>query len=435
MNNIQEILDLAMKRADSAEVYLVGRDETPIEFKFSRLHSLARKHTKGAGLRVVRNGRIGFSSTTHLSKYQELVENALQSARYGQEARFDFPQKGAYRPVKALSQKVRDFPTETGIDEGRKAISMIKARNEEITCEVDIRKSVEKVTLINSAGFEGVFERSTFSYWIEAFLVIDGSFCWIYEGRDSSDLCLATEEWVSSILEKAELAKKVVSLPTKRLPVLFAPQAAVSLLHGLFLGINGKNAQKGSSPLVGRTGELILDPHFSLRDDGNLDYGYRTAPFDGEGTPSQQTPLFEKGVLKGYILDLQTAGMLGENSTGNGSRGFNTQPSPGPTNFVVEPGDWSLEDMVKEVKEGVIVHSVLGGGQSNLLAGDFSLNLSLAYKIEKGEPVGRVKDCMVAGNVYEEFKDGLRIGCEVEEMGGVYTPALGFPHMSLVSKG
>ncbi len=435
MKEMERILDLAMKRADSTEVYHVERNETPIEFRFDRLHTLSRKYTKGTGLRVIKDGRIGFSSTTNLSRLEELVENALQSAKHGQESKFELPRGGGYPEVKAFSQAVKGFSRDAGVEEGRKAVSMIKEENEGITCDVDIRKRVETVTLLNSDGFKETFEKSTFSYFIQGLIVIEGSLCWVWEAKSSSDLCLDTDDFVESILRKAELAKKSVTIPHKRLPVIFAPQAMVSLLNALFLGVNGKNVQKGSSPLLGMVGEEILDKKFSLYDDGTKDFGVATCPFDGEGVPSERTPLFEKGVLKGYIFDLQAAGMLGEASTGNGTRDFNTQPAPGTTNPVVGQGEWSFEDMVEDVKEGIAVYDVLGAGQSNLLAGDFSLNLCLAYKIEDGEMVGRVKDCMIAGNVYEEFKRIAGIGREIEEASGVYTPAFYFPGMMVTGTG
>ncbi len=434
-NDMDRILDVATERADKAEAYVVEREDTPIEFRSDKLHSLSKRYAKGVGLRVVKDGRIGFSSTTDLSKLDELVDNALESAEYGQQIRFEFPGGAEYPDVKMLSQAVKEFPSEAGIQEGRKAISMIKEGNQEITCDVDIRKRVERVTLANSNGLNQTYEKSAFSYAISGLMVIDGSLCWLWEGRSSSDLCLETDDLVSSMLTKAKLAQRTVPAPQRRLPVVFAPRAVVSLLQALFLGISGKNVQKGSSPLAGRVGEEILDRKFSLCDDGTKEFGLRTAPFDGEGVPSQRTVLFEKGVLKSHIFDLQTAGVLGVTSTGNGVRDFNTQPVPAPSNPVVEPREWSFQDMISDIKEGIVVHDVLGAGQSNLLAGDFSLNLSLAYKIEQGELVARVKDCMIAGNVYQDFREIAGIGDEAEEVSGVYTPAFYFPGMMVTAKG
>ena len=99
---------------------------------------------------------------------------------------------------------------------------------------------------------------------------------------------------------------------------------------------------------------------------------------------------------KNYIYDLQTAGIMNAKSTGNGTRSFASQPSPGNSNVIIEPGEMKFEDMIKDMKRGILVDQVLGGGQSNILAGEFSVNIDLGFLVENGEIVGRVKglyDC------------------------------------------
>ena len=99
-------------------------------------------------------------------------------------------------------------------------------------------------------------------------------------------------------------------------------------------------------------------------------------------------------------------------------------------------GDLSLAEMIADVKEGLIVYQVMGAWAGNLLAGDFSANVHLGFKIENGRLVGRVKDTMVAGNVYEAFKDRLRaVGSQAEWVGGsVKLPPLYFRSLSVASK-
>lgn len=95
-----------------------------------------------------------------------------------------------------------------------------------------------------------------------------------------------------------------------------------------------------------------------------------------------------------------------------------------------------MEDMIKDIKEGLIVYDTIGGGQSNLLAGDFSVNIGLGYKIENGEIVGRVKDTMASGNVYEAFNNIAGLCDSAEEIyGSLQIPAFYFKELSVVSKG
>ncbi|MEK7789856.1 MAG: metallopeptidase TldD-related protein, partial [Planctomycetota bacterium] len=154
-------------------------------------------------------------------------------------------------------------------------------------------------------------------------------------------------------------------------------------------------------------------------------------PCDSEGTPSQRTPLFEKGVLKNYLFDLQTAGIMKAKSTGNGNRGFSSQPSPGNSNITVEPGTMSFEAMIKDIGYGLLVDQVLGGGQSNVLAGEFSVNIDLGYLIENGEIVGRVKDCMFAGNAFEVFNNIVAIGDKAEWHSSIKVPPFYFKSINV----
>ena len=118
-------------------------------------------------------------------------------------------------------------------------------------------------------------------------------------------------------------------------------------------------------------------------------------------------------------------------STGNGNRGFSSQPSPGNSNILVETGAMSLDAMIKDVKYGVLLDQVLGGGQSNVLAGEFSVNIDLGYLIENGKVAGRVKDCMCAGNVFEIFNNIIAIGDRAEWHGSTKVPPFYFKAINI----
>ena len=437
---IEKILREAKKKADGAEVFYGESEERSIRFKSNQLHSINVKETSGVGLRVIHKGRVGFSSSMDLTNHlNRVVEKAIESSEFGQKAKFSFPSSvgAGFTPahsVKVYSEEVRDFPQARGIEMGREVIEEIHTKNPEIQTDFIIEKEISRSQLLNSSGLDLSTESTFFSFVIEGFLIVDGSFLWISEGKGSCRLLDETKPFVKSLLWKADLAKKVAPIKTKRMPVLFTPWTIPTLLQAFALGVNGKTIVKGSSPLLNRRGEKILDERVTLSDDGTLDYGLGSAPFDGEGIPTRRTGLFEKGVLKSYLFDLQTAGVMGEETTGNGERGFGSLPSPGRTNFILEPGGKTMNELMKDMEDGIIVYDVIGGGQSNLLAGDFSLNVGLGFKIERGEITGRVKDVMVSGNVYEAFNRIREIGCEVEEIFTVHSPPIQFDNLNVTSR-
>jgi PmbA protein len=135
-----------------------------------------------------------------------------------------------------------------------------------------------------------------------------------------------------------------------------------------------------------------------------------------------------------FLYDLQTAALAGKRSTGNGERGRGL-PAPSPTAFVIAPGKTSFEEMVSDIREGLVIEELMGAEQGNILGGDFSGNVLLGYKIENGKIVGRVKDTMVSGNIYSLLKEITAIGRDARWVGGfVNTPSLYFPCISVASK-
>ena len=75
--------------------------------------------------------------------------------------------------------------------------------------------------------------------------------------------------------------------------------------------------------------------------------------------------------------------------------------------------------MIGDIEDGVLIDQVLGLGQGNVISGEFSNNISVAYKIEDGNITGRLKNTMVAGNVYQLLKDNvLSIGEKSSWVGG-----------------
>jgi PmbA protein len=428
---MEKILELAMKKAPAAEVIRVDSQSTPVEFKAGKLSLVSTRHTTGWGLRVIVDGHIGFSSTTNISQRQNLVENALLSANFGQEATFEFPTSSP-ATVPTVDSQLVSLPMEEMIEQGQRAVVGIAEKRPEVFSELMLSKLVFNLRIINSAGLDIAFQKTNLAMEITGLIVRDG-LLWVTESWHGGKLAWQTDRMVADLLQKLDLAKRTCSLPTTRLPVLFAAQALPNLLMGVEMGVNGKNVQKGSSPLCGRLDEQLMDRRITIVDDATLPYGVASYPFDGEGVPSRRTVLIEKGVLRGYLYDLQTAGLMKTASTGHGDRGFDSLPSPTASNLLVEKGDKTLEQMVAEISQGLIVYSVLGGGQSNLLAGDFSLNADLAYKIDGGEIIGRVKDTMISGNIYEACREITAIGQDQRQVDNYMLPAIAFTGLDVSS--
>ena len=432
---IDTILTKAAAGADSAEVFYDASESRPVEFENNQVKYIATKSERGIGLRVIKNGRIGFSSTSDFGRIDELVENALESAKFGQEARFEFPAACAPADVQIYDGRVPAFDAREMTELGQEAIGRVLARYPGVQCSAEIATSTGDELIANTNGLHIGHRSTSFSVHITALAVDDDGLLWVGDGKTGSRLLTDTTRFTDKIISDLDLAQKEASIPTGTVTAIFTPDAMSTLLLTLSQGVNGKLVQKGASPLTDRLGEQVLDERISIFDDGLVDFAASSAPHDTEGLPSARTPLFENGVLRNYLLDLQTAGMLDARPTGNGLRSYASQPGPGDNNTMIIPGDTPFEEMLAGIKHGLLVDSVLGGGMGNALAGDFSVNVALGFLIENGKLAGRVKNCMVFGNVYDLLRDGVAaIGDTLEMKGSMSMPHFCFKEVSIGSQ-
>ncbi|MDA8219573.1 MAG: metallopeptidase TldD-related protein [Dehalococcoidales bacterium] len=432
--DIEEVLQAAKGQADEAEVYAIDVEDTPVSFEANRLKLLQTRKTSGLSLRLVKNGRIGFTSSTKPEAAREIVDRALAVSEFGAEAKFEFPTAGVVREVQVYDSVIDGLSVEGMVGMGQRMIDRMQAYNPDILCNAGVSRFVAKTEMLNSRGGSVGEQKTVLALSLHGNLVRDTSMLDIWEATASCRSDLDEDGLVKQVIDQFEQSRTEATVRTKEMPVIFVPKAvAETLLSPLIIALSGKTVLQGASPLRDRLGQQVLDERISLYDDGTIDYAPRSGPTDDEGVPSRRTALIEKGTVRNFYYDLQAAGQAGTQSTGNGFRSLESLPGPSTTNTLLAEGDMSLADMIADVKEGIIVYQVMGAWAGNLLAGDFSANVHLGFKIEDGRLAGRVKDTMVAGNVYEALKERLQaVGDKAEWIGGsVKLPALYFRSMSV----
>jgi len=239
---------------------------------------------------------------------------------------------------------------------------------------------------------------------------------------------------VDRIEDHARRARTRARLSSGTYPVIFAPSALPNLLLPFTVAVDGKLLEKGTSPFIGKEGRQLLDEKITIADNPLRDFGLRSSPLDGEGTPRRRNVLFDRGVFTGFLFDAATAAACRKESTGSASRDYSSQPRPGVSNIEMATGDAAQEDAIEGIEQGIIVYDCIGGGQSNLLAGDVTLDVSLGYKIENGALAGRVKDVMIAGNVYEMFRNVEAVGNTQRDYGVDFVPFVKFAGLKVAAR-
>ena len=430
---MEDILALAKKVAEEAEVFKVSSEETPVRFEANRLKHIQAKQSSRIALRIVKNGRIGYAMTTGSGDSQDLVDMAVETAQFGMPTKFEFPDGSSYPGVDVFDAAA-DVPVEKMVELGEGLISVVRQHTPDIVCEADVTKLVSSIEILNSCGGRVDYQKSAFSMSIEGTLIRGTDILFVGEGESSCHPLSETKSITDVVLWQLEMAKEQAAIPTGSLPVILTPNGVASaLLSPLMAAFNGKIVLEGASPLGHSLGQCVFDEKLSLWDDPTIEYRPGSRICDDEAVVSQQTPLIEQGRVASFLYDLQTAGLAGAKSTGNGSRGGGL-PAPSPSAFTIAPGDASFDDMVQDIKEGLVIDYLMGAGQGNILGGDFSGNVLLGYKVERGKIVGRVKDTMVSGNVYQALKHITAIGSKARWVGGtVQTPHIYLPGLSVAA--
>ena len=430
-----DILKRLKTQADQVEVVNVQSESTKIGFEANRLKSSQVEETRGVAVRVVKDGRLGFTASSDASATDKLVTNALESADYGDKIPLAFPAPQPAPQVTTFDQAIIDMPIPRLVEIGQEIVDIILQVEPEARVNIELNRGVQRLSLRNQTGAEVSFERSPFSVSFEVARV---------EGDDVLIMfdVAGTTVWEHDYLaaarklgEKLRLAQKSASIRSGQMPVLFAPTGSLVLGLPLMLGLNGKNVYTQNSPMAGKVGEKLFDDKISVIDDPTIHGKFGSASYDDEGVAHRRNVLVDQGVLKSFLYDLKTAAQSGVESTGNGSRSLFRPPAPSPTNLIFKAGETPVADMIAGIDEGLLVEDALGLGQGNVISGAFSNSLSLAFKIEKGEIVGRVKDVSIAGDVYDLLQDVAAVSRETEWVYYNFNlPYILLPNMNVVAK-
>ncbi len=433
---MEEILKKAAKISEEAELYAVTSEDTSIQFEANRLKHIQSSQSTSIALRVIRNGRIGYSTSTDLVNTQRLVDMAAETAQFGMEAKFEFPPSAVYPRVEIFNPAVEAVSIEEMAHLGEATIKTVRGNTSELICEGGVSKTTVSVRIINSRGGQTDYRKSIFSLAIEGQLIRGTDMLFVGDSGSSCNPLLDEAIITREVIKQLEWARNRAPVKTGSLPVIFTANGIASaLMMPLFIAFNGKMVYEGASPVGNKMGQQVFSDKFGLSDDALVAFCPGSRPCDDEGVPARKTPLIEKGVVKNFLYDLQTAGLAGTISTGNGRRGGGSLPSPSPNAFVISPGDTTFDEMVADIKEGLVVEQLMGASQGNVLGGDFSGNVLLGYKIENGKIAGRVKDTMVSGNIYKLLKDIAAVGSESRWVDGMLnTPPIYLPAVSVASK-
>ncbi len=188
---------------------------------------------------------------------------------------------------------------------------------------------------------------------------------------------------------------------SQKVPIVYDPRVARSIISHFVGGINGAAVARGTTFLKDFMDKDVFNSSITILEDPHLDRGLRSKPCDAEGLANQKRALADQGRLTTWIMDLRASRQLDLKPTGHASRGTGSPPGASATNVVLKPGDQSPAALMADIKQGFYVTDLVGQG-INMITGDYSRG-AVGYWIENGEIAYPVHEVTVAGNLKDMF--------------------------------
>lgn len=284
-----------------------------------------------------------------------------------------------------------------------------------------------QVHLFSTEGLAKSFSRSYYSFSYNAVAESEDK-CqkemdsWYENKRIFKEL---TAGGVGNIGKKAaEMAIKRLGgkkIKSAEMPVVFTSRTAATLLRLLYYAMEGDDILLRNSFLVDKLGEKLFPDKITVMDDPLMPRYLGSYPFDGEGMNGITKTAIEKGKLMTYLHNSYSAGKLNMSLTANASREISSAPGITSGNFYLQPGRGKMEDLLPELKKGLLVDDLFTSGMNDV-TGDFSFGCS-GFLVEKGKITAPVKEITIAGNILELFKNILEIADDNEYKSAVSSPS------------
>lgn len=425
---MSELLDLAVRLAGAArdgeqlDVVVARERSTTVRAYGGEVEAFTSAETSGIGVRVVRDGRVGFASAGTLDEavVAEVLADARDNAQFAEPDRW----AGVAEP---------DGVEPPDLDLWDPALAALPAE-----AKVDLALELERATLAGDPRITGVRSASYGDALGEVAVATStgvaavdrGTTCWLSvlalagdggevqtgagtsAGRGPAELSVEAAAG-DAVLRATRLlgARKITS---RRLPLVLEPRMAAAVLGVVAGTLTGGPVVKGRSPFADRLGEQIASDLLTLVDDPTDVRSLGAGVCDGEGLATRRNVVIEAGVLRGFLLDTTTGRRLGRPSTASAVRGPRSTPVPGVQALAVEPGTLGRAELLAAHDGALVVQSMTGLHSGvNAVSGDFSVGVE-GLLVRGGEPAEPVREVTVASTLQRLLLDVVAVGADVE---------------------
>lgn len=414
---------LGFSTAEQTQVQLITGESMLTRYAENHIHQNVSESNSRLLIRVAFGKKLGSATTNDLSDegIRRAVESACTIAQLSKEnprfSNFAYPSDQPYPEVISYSEETASL---TSMERAEKVkIITDKARAAGFKAAGSLSTQVGELAIGNSHGIRAYNPSTRAS--ISAMVMSETS-----AGQASDTAMNVNDVDFVGVAEKAfnkcRDSQDPVSIEAGDYEVILEPQAAGMLLSFLVRAVfNPMLMLEGRSLLKDRMGTQLLSDKLTIWDDATDPRGLPT-PFDFEGIPKQKVVLIENGVAKNLVYDTFTANLSDTKSTGHATP-FGMGGAP--MHMFVQPGDASIDDMIKSTKKGLLItrfhYANMIHPMRVVVTG---MTRDGTFLVEDGEIKAPVKNLRFTQGILEALNDIEMVGQEVFRAGQGSVPAL-----------
>jgi PmbA protein len=425
--------------ATAADALCVADRSAGVEVRLGELENVQRSEGESIGLRLFDGQRSATAASSDLSDEAlgTLVERCLSMAREAPEDPFaglappgllhlgELPELDSEDPREPAPAELRARALE-----GEKAALAVRGVTN--SSGAGASASATTLALATSGGFSGAY-RVTGNSCSVTVIAGDGSAMqrdhdW-HSARHEDDLDSAASIGRRAGERAAARLDPIRPKPGKY-PILFDPRVSSSLLGHFAGAISGSSIARKTSFLQDKLGESIFAKGVAIVDDPLRLRGLRSRPFDAEGVRVSRQELVSNGVLNSWMADSASARQLRIQATGHAARGVGGAPSAAPSNFYMNAGSRSREELLSAFPEAVLIVELIGQGV-NGVTGDYSRG-AVGFMVRGGEIAEPVAEITIASNLIDMFST-LEPASDLEFRRGIDAPTILVPEMTVAA--
>ena len=409
-------IENAKRTVDQAELYWNRSHSVAVRYENYRLQQVTENDVSETSLRVIKDGKIG-SAYAVFPDQEGFLDNAITGAEYGDPAQLSFAGSADYPDLPSYDEDTARLQSAELIEVCETIKSKLQKQLPDVALGIGANSAKTELTVQTSNGADTTAKSTEAGYYFGA--PFQGAGIGVYKFQSSIAPPVVSNRLLDEFVEWYRWGNHTSTPSTGRLPVILVPQAAFLMMMPLLAGVSGNAVWKKTSPLTSRIGEQILSEKLTIHDNPLLAGSTDARTFDDEGVPCRKRAIVEDGVLKDFLFDQRMGAAMDRQSTGNGFKrtmfgsGNETAINPWFCCPTIEPGDTSWRDLVKSVKEGLLITGGMGFHSGNYPQGQFAVQ-AVGFHIVNGSVVGRLDKTMISGNIY---KDCQKIGAISSDTG------------------